>query len=250
VLILLLVETSRLSELKRRLSEETEVAEVATEVTEEKAKKADIAVEEAKEEVEKEEKAEKEETVEKEEKAKKAVVDVEDTAEVEVDTVVEKIEVKVKQANSDLEPKEGMLLEVVAEDPDLKLMEKMLPLIKLMLMKLRYINSVKNMLTGKERDNVSKEKDLNLIIPTTERVVLEEELDLLRMVTAEVTGEMLLKKEERRNILPPSSLKERSPRLLLKVRPSPRKLKKLRVTSKRLLLKKKPPEKRKKKKAN
>jgi hypothetical protein len=237
VLILLLVETSRLSELKRRLSEETEVAEVATEVTEEKAKKADIAVEEAKEEVEKEEKAEKEEKVEKEEKAKKAVVDVEDTAEVEVDTVVEKIEVKVKQANSDLEPKEGM-------------MEKMLPLIKLMLMKLRYINSVKNMLTGKERDNVSKEKDLNLIIPTTERVVLEEELDLLRMVTAEVTGEMLLKKEERRNILPPSSLKERSPRLLLKVRPSPRKLKKLRVTSKRLLLKKKPPEKRKKKKAN
>jgi hypothetical protein len=181
-LISLLVETSRLLVLKRRPSEEeTEVAEVATEETEVKAKKVAIEVTEAKVKKEPteatEEKAKKadtaeEEKEEKEEKVKKVVAEVAASVEAEVATAEVKIEVKVNPENSEEAPEVKLEAEVEAQDLIKK--EKMSPLIKLMLMKLRYINSVKNMLTGKERDKDTQERDTNPTTHTTERVVLVE----------------------------------------------------------------------------
>ena len=100
-----------------------------------------------------------------------------------------------------------------------------------MLMKLKYTNTPKIMLTGKERANVSLETEESLIILMIERVVLVEVLALLRKAMAKEIGEMLRKKQEKKNILLLTILlKVKSPRLLLKAKKCPDKLRTLMLT--------------------
>lgn len=66
-------------------------------------------------------------------------------------------------------------------------------------MRPKYINSLKRLMTIKERVKDSKERDTSPIIHLTERVVLAEEESSLRGAMERATGEMLMMRLRRRS---------------------------------------------------